>query len=547
MLKIALAQYDFEAGRISANRDRILELIARARDVEGGDLVVFPELALSGCPPEDLLLRPSFMQRTEAAFSEIVAAIRGIDVILPWPRRAGGLRYDSVAWVRDGRVLEVYDKRELSNREGFDDQRYFTGGNRSVVVELGGVGVGLLIGNDTWTTATDGAAPATGADLVISVNASPYDLDKHRQRRAMLGRWHDETGLPLIWLNRVGGHDEVVFDGRSMVISADGECSSPAPACTDYLLLVGFEPDRGGFVPIDWPEGETRELPVVYRVLERSVRDYACKNGFRSVLLGLSGGIDSALCASLAADALGPEAVHAVMLPSRNTSELSLVLATEQIDLLGIQAANISIEPVFQAALQQLSSAFADTRENIAEQNLQARARGMLLMALSNKFGHLVLATGNRSELAVGYSTLYGDMCGGFSPLKDCLKGMVYRLAGWRNTMSPAIPAGVINRSPSAELAPGQTDLDTLPPYPLLDEIITALLDNDRPIHEIVDATGAERTTVCRVAEMVFSAEFKRRQSAPGPMITPRGFYRDRRYSITSGWDECGPGDAPRY
>jgi NAD+ synthase (glutamine-hydrolysing) len=270
------------------------------------------------------------------------------------------------------------------------------------------------------------------------------------------------------------------------------------------------------------------------------LRDYAAKNGFESCVLGLSGGIDSALTAALAVDALGADAVHGLMMPSRHTSELSLVLATEQIDILGIHGDNISIEPVYQSCMQQLSTVFAGKRENIAEENLQARSRGMLLMALSNKFGHLVLATGNKSELAVGYSTLYGDMCGGFSPLKDCLKGLVYRLATWRNGISPAIPDGVIQRLPSAELAPGQTDQDTLPPYDILDKVIEAYVERDESILEIVESTGIDEATVRRIAGMVLSAEFKRRQSAPGPRITRKAFGRDRRYPITSGWHDSG-------
>ncbi len=540
MLKIALAQYDFEVGHVTANRDLIIELIRTARDRDGADLIVFPELALTGYPPEDLVLRPGFMRRTEEAFDEIVSSVQGIDVILPWPRCEGENRFNSAAWLRDGQVVASYDKWDLPNYAVFDEQRYFAPGHSAMVVELSGIKVGVVICEDTWMAEGVGAAANSGADLVVSVNASPYYLDKHRDRGSMLRQRNAETGLPLIYLNCVGGQDELVFDGHSLAIDASGDLSAPAPLCQSHLLMVGFDPASGRLAYFDWPEGETEELPVIYGVLKRGLRDYALKNRFKTLLLGLSGGIDSALCAALAADALGPEAVYAVMLPSRHTSELSLVLATEQIDLLGIHGDNISIEPIFQASLQQLSTAFADTRENIAEENLQARARGMLLMALSNKFGHLLLATGNKSELAVGYSTLYGDMCGGFSPLKDCLKGMVYRLAEWRNAISPAIPEGVINRPPSAELAPDQIDQDTLPPYRLLDRIIEAYVEQDQPISEIVDATGIDERTVRRVAGMVLSAEFKRRQGAPGPRITRKAFGRDRRYPITSGWHDSG-------
>lgn len=540
MLKISLAQDDFRVGHITANRDRIVELIRRARDEQGAQLIVFPELALTGYPPEDLVLRPGFMRRTEEIFNEIVASVQGIDVVLTWPRCHDRNRYNSAAWIRDGRVLATYDKWDLPNYAVFDEQRYFVSGHRPMVVEVSGVRVGVVICEDAWTTEAVGAAAAAGAEIIVSSNASPYYHDKYRDRGEVLRQRHAETGLPLIYLNCVGGQDELVFDGHSLAIDGAGALSSPALLCESHLLLVGFDRSTGRLDYLDWPEGETDELPVNYRVLQRGLRDYAVKNGFESVLLGLSGGIDSALTAALAADALGPDAVHAVMLPSRHTSELSLVLATEQIDMLGIHGDNISIEPIFQASLRQLSTAFADTREGIAEENLQARARGMLLMALSNKFGHLVLATGNKSELAVGYSTLYGDMCGGFSPLKDCLKGMVYRLSQWRNSVSPAIPEGVISRPPSAELVPGQTDQDTLPPYDLLDRVLEAYVERDQSISEIAEATGIEEKVVRRVAGLVLSAEFKRRQGAPGPRVTRKAFGRDRRYPITSGWHDSG-------
>lgn len=540
MLKIALAQDDFLVGHITANRDRILERIREARDRLGADLVVFPELALTGYPPEDLVLRPGFMRRTEEVFHEIVAAVHGIDVVLGWPRQDGERRFNSASWIRGGRVLGHYDKHDLPNYAVFDERRYFEAGQHPLVVEVGGVSVGVIVCEDAWTPEAAAQARQAGAQLIVSANASPFYRNKHQDRGRVLRERQRETGLPLLYLNCVGGQDELVFDGHSLVIDGSGSLSAPAALCSEALLLVGFDPHSGKLALIEWPEGETEELPVAYRVLTRGLADYARKNGFSSLLLGLSGGIDSALTAVLAADALGPDAVHAVMLPSRHTSELSLVLATEQIDLLGIHGENISIEPVFQASLLQLEGLFQGTRPGLAEENLQARARGLLLMAMSNKFGHLLLATGNKSELAVGYSTLYGDMCGGYSPLKDCLKGMVYRLANWRNQRSPAIPQGVIDRPPSAELAPGQTDQDSLPSYPLLDRIIELYVEEDRSISEIVAATGLEEAMVRRVAGMVLRAEFKRRQSAPGPRITRKAFGRDRRYPITSGWHDSG-------
>lgn len=544
MLKIALAQWDFPVGRLGENRDRILELAATARDQHQADLIVFPELALTGYPPEDLVLRPGFMRRTEEVCADIVAAVHGIDVVLTYPRAEGEQRYNSAAWIRDGRVLAIYDKWDLPNYAVFDERRYFVPGDQPMVIEVAGVKVGIIICEDTWTPEASAAAKAAGAQIIVSSNASPFYRDKHLDRARVLTDRNQETGLPLLYLNCVGGQDDLVFDGHSIAIDARGQLSPPAPSCEDALLCVAYDPEQPRLSYLHWPEGETETLPVIYEVLKRGLKDYARKNGFRSVVLGLSGGIDSALTAAIAADALGGENVHAVMLPSRHTSELSLILATEQIDQMGLQYDNISIEPIYQSSLKQLADAFAGRRPNIAEENLQARARGMLLMALSNKFGHLVLATSNKSELATGYSTLYGDMCGGYSPIKDCLKGLVYELCNWRNgynnRQSPAIPQGVIDRPPSAELAPGQLDADNLPPYDILDRIIEAYVERDESIEEIVAQTHIAEKTVRKVAGLVLAAEFKRRQGAPGPRITRKAFGRDRRYPISSDWHDSG-------
>ncbi len=539
MLKIALAQDDFLVGHITGNRDRILDHIARARDEYGADLLVFPELALTGYPPEDLVLRPGFMRRTEDLLAEIAEAVHGIDVVVGHPRAHGDKRYNSVSWLRDGRVLGVYDKRDLPNYAVFDERRYFVPGDQPLVIEVAGVRVGIIICEDTWTPEAARAAHDAGAEIIISANASPYYRRKHEDRARVLSQRHAEPGLPLIYLNCVGGQDELVFDGHSMAIDGQGRLSKPASLCEEDLLLVGFESGSGRLDYLYWPEGETEDMPLIYRVLQRGLHDYVKKNKFESVVLGLSGGIDSALTAAVAADALGGEQVVAVMMPSRHTSELSLILATEQIDLLGLGHENISIEPVYQALLKQLAEVFAGRRENFTEENLQARARGTIIMALSNKFGHLPLSTSNKSELATGYSTIYGDMCGGFSPIKDCLKGLVYDLANWRNSVSPAIPQGVIDRPPSAELRPDQLDQDSLPPYDILDDIITRYVERDQSIGEIV-AAGIEEQTVRRVAGMVLAAEYKRRQGAPGPRITRKAFGRDRRYPITSGWRDSG-------
>jgi NAD+ synthase (glutamine-hydrolysing) len=539
MLRIALAQDDFQVGHITGNRDRILARVAEARDELGADLIVFPELALTGYPPEDLVLRPGFMKASDAALAEIASAVHGIDVIVGHPRADGDKRFNSVSWLRDGGVIGTYDKWDLPNYAVFDERRYFVPGDEPLVIEVAGVRVGVIICEDMWTPEASRAALDAGAQLIVSPNASPYFEDKHRDRAGILSDRHGETGLPLIYLNCVGGQDELVFDGHSMAIDGTGELSDPGPLCDESLLCLAFDPDSGRFDFMHWPAGQTDRLPVIWEVLKRGLRDYTFKNGFQSVVLGLSGGIDSALTLALAADAIGAERVLAVMMPSRHTSELSLILASEQIELLGTEYQNISIEPIYQAQLKQLAEAFEGTRENFAEENLQARARGNVVMALSNKFGHLPLATSNKSELAVGYSTIYGDMCGGFSPIKDVLKTVVYELAIWRNTVSEAIPTGVIERAPSAELAPGQLDQDKLPPYDALDDIITRYVEEDQSIAEIV-ATGVDEKIVRRVAGMVLASEFKRRQGAPGPRITRKAFGRDRRYPITSGWRDSG-------
>lgn len=539
MLRIALAQDDFQVGHITGNRDRILAQVARARDELDADLIVFPELALTGYPPEDLVLRPGFMRATEAALDELAREVHGIDVLVGHPRAEGEKRFNSVSWLREGAVIGTYDKWDLPNYAVFDERRYFVPGHSPLVVEVAGVKVGVIICEDMWTPEAARAAREAGAQIIVSPNASPYFEGKHEDRAEILSARHGETGLPLIYLNCVGGQDELVFDGHSMAIDGLGELSGPAPLCQEVLLCVDFDAESGRLDYRHWPAGETERLPVIWEVLKRGLRDYTLKNRFESVVLGLSGGIDSALTLALAVDALGRERVLAVMMPSRHTSELSLILASEQIELLRTRYENISIEPIYQAQIKQLAEVFEGTRENFTEENLQARARGNIVMALSNKFGHLPLATSNKSELAVGYSTIYGDMCGGFSPIKDVLKTVVYELARWRNTVSEAIPQGVIDRAPSAELAPDQTDQDKLPPYDVLDDIITRYVEHDQSIAEIV-ATGIDETLVRRTAGMVLASEFKRRQGAPGPRITRKAFGRDRRYPISSGWRDSG-------
>ncbi len=538
MLRLALAQHDFLVGDVPGNLDRALACVGEAR-AAGADLVLFPELALTGYPPEDLLLRPGFMRQVHEALDRLVAEVSGIDVVIghPWldAGPGGDTRRNAVTWIRDGAVLGRYAKHLLPNYAVFDEARYFTAGTEPLVVECAGVRCGVLICEDLWRPGPAAKARAAGAELLLVPNASPYRDDKQADRDAVFAARAADTALPLVYCNLVGGQDELVFDGRSVLVGADGRRHATGPLCAEALLTAEFGPDTGTFSAADWPAPPHVIEEELYRVLETGLRDYVRKNGFREVVFGLSGGIDSALTLALAADALGPEHVHCVMMPSRFTSRESLDLAAEQAELLGVDYRTISIERAFHALLTDLAPSFAGVEEDVTEENLQARIRGDIVMALSNKFGWLPLATSNKSELAVGYSTIYGDMCGGFSPLKDCLKTRVYDLCRWRNEVSPAIPQAVIDRAPSAELRPNQLDQDSLPPYEVLDEVLHRFVDEDWSIQRIVE-DGFDEAMVRRVAGLVLINEYKRRQGPPGVRVTHRAFGRDRRYPITSGF-----------
>jgi NAD+ synthase (glutamine-hydrolysing) len=537
-MKLALAQRDFLVGDITANTRDAIDCIDQAK-ARGASLVLFPELALTGYPPEDLLLRPGFMRRCHEAVAALVTTVQGIDVVIGHPWEQGGSRYNAASWIRDGKLAGRYFKQILPNYAVFDERRYFIPGDQPLVVELDGVRFGVVICEDTWEPGPARQALAAGAQCLLAPNASPYRDDKLAARAGMLARVHQETGLALAYCNLVGGQDELVFDGRSMLLDADGRVSGTGPLCEEALLLAEFDPGRGGFTALDWPPGGEDGAAEIYAVLVCGTRDYLRKNGFSDAVLGLSGGVDSALTLAVAVDALGAERVHAVMMPSRHTSELSLQLAREQAELLGVDYRSIDIEAAFASLSEALAPSFEAVRPDVTEENLQARIRGNIVMALSNKFGWLPLATSNKSELAVGYSTIYGDMCGGFSPLKDCLKTRVFELCRYRNSVSRAIPEAVLERAPSAELAPGQSDQDSLPAYEALDEMLRRFVDLDQTIAEIT-AAGFDEPEVRRVAGMVLASEFKRRQGAPGVLITSRGFGRDRRYPITSGWRESG-------
>ena len=534
MIRIALAQQDFLVGAIRQNLDKALGLVATARN-EGADLLVFPELALTGYPPEDLLLRPGFLESCGEAVDEMARQVHGIDVVFGHPRAEGLKRFNTASWMRDGSVIGRYDKQHLPNYAVFDEQRYFSPGKSPLVVDLKGVPVGVLICEDTWEAEPARLAKASGAGLLVVPNASPYRDDKLLARERMFERRFAETGLPMVYCNLVGGQDELVFDGRSMLLDGQGELSDPGPLCEEALLLAEFSPGDGSLTPRGWrspPESQTEEI---YTVLVTGLRDYVRKNGFTDVVFGLSGGIDSALTLAIAVDALGPERVHTVMMPSRHTSGMSIELAQEQAVGMGVDHRCISIEPAFEAMNTLLAPSFGEREPGLTEENLQARLRGNIVMALSNQFGWLPLATSNKSELAVGYCTIYGDMCGGFGPLLDCFKMRVYGLARYRNSRSPVIPEAVISRPPSAELRPDQSDQDSLPPYEELDQVLSRYVERDWSIEEIV-ADGFDAAMVRRVAGLVLVNEYKRRQAPPGVRVTHRAFGRDRRYPITSGW-----------
>jgi len=559
MIRIALAQHDFLVGDVPGNLDKALACVEGAK-AAGARLLLFPELALTGYPPEDLLLRPGFMRQVHDAMDTLARQVHGVDVVMghPWlvdgpaaldaagraaPADGPGdpardaVRHNALSWIRDGEVLGRYFKQLLPNYAVFDEARYFRPGRDPLVVDLDGCRFGVLVCEDFWRQAPAAAAKAAGAQVLLVANASPYRDDKQADREAVFAERAADTGLPVVYGNLVGGQDELVFDGCSELVGADGRRRAQGPLCAEALLLADFDPATGDFPASNWPAPPKVKEAELYEVLATGLRDYVRKNGFSEVVFGLSGGIDSALTLALAADALGPQNVHCVMMPSRFTSRESLDLAAEQAELLGVDYRTISIERAFSALLTDLRPSFEGVEEDVTEENLQARIRGNIVMALSNKFGWLPLATSNKSELAVGYSTIYGDMCGGFSPLKDCLKTRVYDLCRWRNTRSPAVPQAVIDRAPSAELRPDQLDQDSLPEYEILDQVLHRFVDRDWSIARIV-AEGFDEAMVRRVAGLVLINEYKRRQGAPGTRITSRGFGRDRRYPITSGWRE---------
>ena len=529
-LSLCLAQLDFTVGAIHNNTALILKTLREQG--EQHDIIVFPELAITGYPPEDLLFRDDLHQAVDNAVEQISAAASDCVVIVGHPQAVGGELFNAMSVLHRGECLHRYFKQRLPNYGVFDEQRYFIPDHQSQVFEWQGVRIGLQICEDLWHPQPLQQLLDDDIDLVLSINASPYELNKHEQRLGVLKQRVAEAGKPILYLNNCGAQDELVFDGHSLVLDAEGELVAELPHCEMTTATVTYE-DKGircvGFEP----KAEQNDLAHVYDALVLAVRDYVTKNGFSGVALGLSGGIDSALTLAIASDALGADKVHAVMMPFRYTSDMSLEDAEKQADTLGVRYDVVPIEPMFNEFMTQLGPLFGETETDTTEENLQSRCRGVLLMALSNKTGSLVLATGNKSEMAVGYATLYGDMCGGFAPIKDIPKLLVYQLAEFRNTRGACIPQRVIDRPPSAELAPDQVDSDSLPDYSDLDRILALYVERDWSVTDII-AAGFVEEDVRRVVRLVDLNEYKRRQSAVGPKVTPRNFGKDRRYPITS-------------
>ncbi len=551
-LKICVAQLNFVVGDMAGNAQKIIDC-ATAAYQDGARLVLTPELSLCGYAAEDLFLRPSFIQACDDALKQVSAALRGLNglhVVVGHPsgsdERTRSVsvqrRFNMASVVCEGRVVAAYAKRELPNYQVFDERRYFVAGDQPCVFDVAGTKVGLLICEDAWFDVPASDTKAAGAELLAVINASPFHVGKGDEREQAMRRCVQATGLPLVYAHLVGGQDEVVFEGRSFALNADGKLAARAPSfeAAAFGVTLTLATSATGKVHLSGEVAHDGSLEAdLWHALVLGVRDYIGKNGFPGVLLGLSGGIDSALVLAIAVDALGAGKVRTVMMPSPYTAEISWVDAREMAQRLGVRYDEVSIVPEFEAFLGSLKADFEGTPLDTTEENIQARIRGTLLMALSNKFGAIVLTTGNKSEMATGYCTLYGDMAGGFAVIKDVAKTLVFKLARWRNAHDPygtgagPIPERIITRPPSAELRPDQTDQDSLPPYEVLDEIVSRFMENDQSSQAIIDA-GFARADVEKVTRLIRLNEYKRRQSPVGIRVTHRSFGKDWRYPITN-------------
>ena len=538
-LTVAIAQMNCVVGDIHGNVTEIIKLAEQARDKFNSDLMVCPELTLTGYPPEDLLHRPEFLQQVDDGLRILQRSVTGIQLVVGHPERYQKALYNAASVIGDGKIIGTYYKQLLPNYSVFDEKRYFTAGTAPLVVPVHGFNLGITVCEDIWQPEPSRAAANAGADLIVNLNASPFHVGKQEERELVAGNRARENNLPIVYVNMAGGQDELVFDAASCVIDRNGECVNRFPAFSSGLFITEFNKSADQIEAV----GGTLEPMLsteasIYQALVCGVRDYVEKNHFEGVIIGLSGGVDSALTLAIAVDALGADRVEAIMMPSEFTADISLNDADEQAKLMGVSYREVPIKPMVTAVETALAPVFSGLERDATEENIQARIRGLLLMAMSNKSHRIVLTTGNKSEMAVGYATLYGDMAGGFAAIKDVPKQLVYRLCDYRNQIERVIPQRVLDRAPSAELRPDQTDQDNLPEYDVLDMIIELYVEQDYSVKQLIDETGFDPKVVEKIVRLVKINEYKRRQAAPGVRISQRAFGRDRRYPITSGFKD---------
>ena len=536
-LTIAIAQYNFCVGDLEGNTEKILQLARRAKSEEDADLTVFPELAISGYPPEDLILRPGFHDRVSRCLKRITASLESETIILGYPELIGDKVFNSAGVIGKNKWITSYQKQELPNYAVFDEKRYFSAGTKPTVFRLGDLMIGLSVCEDIWIADQAKKCAEAGADIICNINASPFHRGKHNERIEAVRESVAASGLPIIYTNLCGGQDELIFDGRSFALNSYGELTAQAPAYSEGIYTLKIKTEGNTPIPVGDIVREKDETKLVYDAIKLGIKDYIEKNNFHGCVIGLSGGIDSALTLALAVDALGPEKVTAICMPSEYTADISITDAQRQAETMGCEFHIIPINEAIETLSNIVDKLIPNLKTSVAIENMQSRIRGLILMARSNSSKSIVLATGNKSEMAVGYATLYGDMAGGFAPLKDIPKTMVYSLSIFRNKTSEVIPKRVITRAPTAELAPDQKDTDSLPPYDILDPILEKYIEKDLTPSQIADSKS-DLSTVEKVALLVDRNEYKRRQAAPGVRITKRAFGRDRRFPITSKYSE---------